>query len=171
MRLALDTAAHRKDLFLERALPPLLLIKAAALLDDALVGWMEANRVKLAKSGYRQTLDGRLQCMQDLGHLDARPLQSVRNLRNGVAHELHTRCTWTELRTALRQIQRALVSLGLASELGTVTTDASRKSQHGKLNDAAQFVCRYSYRILENEKPALELNWTSRVMRRVAERS
>ena len=97
---------------LDYLLPSLLYVKLAAILDEALVFYINHHGLTMPKK-YKKSLHGRIEFLNDQGLIsDYSALHKIRGLRNLLAHEVAEMADWAKLDADLNAIENELQKLG-----------------------------------------------------------
>ena len=98
---------------LDAMLSSLLHVKLVAILDEALIEYLEIKSLVVPKKSYGNSLYGRICFLGDNGALkSAGDLHAVRDRRNSVAHESQEHTDWVTLETDSRIVEGELQYLG-----------------------------------------------------------
>src|SRR5262245_35813845 len=144
-----DQVAAVRNPILETTLPSLLHIKMAALLDEALVSYLDSTGTVLPKS-YHPTLDGRISFCRDSGRVPDGPgLHDMRLRRNAVAHESSSSVSWSQLDEDLTVVHSALQHVGMVGERPRFQVTAERSGVQESTDPGIAFHVNYAVRVVE----------------------
>jgi hypothetical protein len=152
---------HR-DPVLDKLLPTLLGIRAAAILEDGL------NRAIVQKGltippRYRDDLFGRISVLQESGALaNGAELHAIRERRNRVSHEAGVSLDWGSLERDVEEIQRALEFLGIVPSATHLEYHAERSAMKESTEPGIAFTQEFRVWITENDRVAIEFGWTTK---------
>ncbi len=153
------TQLRVKNPVVERLLPSLLHVKAAAILDHALQTFCDDRGLSIPRrQPYGDTLHGRINYLGDNGHLTASAvLHTVRGSRNAIAHDPTDTIDWTKLDNDIQIIHHALVELTFVDRMPDFTVRAERSAAgEGRVPDAICTVD-YSIGVFEGERIVVQL--------------
>lgn len=156
--------AHH-DPLLDYLLPSLLYVKSVSVIDEALIAYINNHALTIPRR-YYNSLHGRIEFLSDQGILAARDaLLAIKDRRNDIAHTATAQATWDELNWAVNEIEKALQGIGLVStrpvyEFHTEKSEAKESTEPGVL-----FTEDYFYVIKENGKRAVQISWTSKILK------
>lgn len=101
---------------LDYLLPSLLYVKMVAILDEALLNFINEHGLTVPKN-YKKSLHGRIEYLNDKSSIaNYTALHGVRDLRNLLAHEVSETTTWDNLKTDLDTVENELQHLGLVGD-------------------------------------------------------
>lgn len=156
-----------KNLIVERLLPALLHIKATAILDYALRGWIHEKGFKLPKA-YRADLNGRIKYLSDQNILRpeaATPLDAIRSLRNALAHEAQHTIDWDKLDQDVHAIHGALQHLSMVGDFPHWEMHAERSALLAGEIPGAIHSRHYVVSIKDGHRVVAEYTWPEHLMR------
>jgi hypothetical protein len=151
----------------ERLLPSLLHVKAAAILDHALKAWATHQNISIPTGRpYGDSLYRRINYLADQGHLtDRTMLHDIRNLRNALAHQPAENVDWAALDRDIAAINATLQELQIVGPMPTWEIIAERSAmQAGAIPDAVWTV-NYSLAIKQDGQTIAEIPWQVHTMR------
>ncbi len=103
---------------LDRLLPSLISVKALAVLDEALVAFLDSKGIDARAYGQREDLNGRIVTAEKAGFIrNGAVLHFARKRRNELAHESDTHAPWNECDTIVDAIQKFLEEQGLVEPM------------------------------------------------------
>jgi len=101
---------------LDYLLPSLLYVKMAAILDEALIFFIDDRDLSVPRK-YNKSLRGRIKCLNDQSLIaNYAALNGVCDLRNLLAHEVSETTTWAILNTDLDAVENELQHLGFVKD-------------------------------------------------------
>ena len=152
---------HR-DPVLEKLLPSLLGIRAAAILEDGLSRAMVQGGLTIPPR-YRDDLFGRISVLQESGALaNGAELHLIRERRNRVSHEAGVSLDWDSLGRDVEEIQKALERLGIVPSATRLEYHAERSAMKESTEPGIAFTQDFRVWITENDRIAIEYNWTTK---------
>jgi hypothetical protein len=150
---------------IEHFLPSIVLVKAAAVFDEAIDDYIAGVYKRLPRE-YRATLEGRICFLVDRNVVTNGPqLHAARLMRNQVAHEKEATVTWQEVDTALQEFETALLAMQLVLPRPKLNffwerSGISLSSEPGVLG-----LRTFNIGVRENDAVAYEANWTQTLYR------
>lgn len=156
----------RKNPLLEDLLPTLLYLKMVAILDDALICYIDQNNLEVPAQKYRHDLNGRIEFLIDSGYLsDGDELHRFRIKRNDMAHKTDAVCSWGDLDADLAKLDHELQHLSLVTVSPKYEFYAEKSA--ARASDDPSVLCAFDYRIgvKADGKPAVGYSWTENILK------
>ena len=138
-----------------------MILRAISLLGEALENFVEVHKISV--KARNPNLYHRLKALDDYGHLlDYDDIDSWRDRRNDVGHEVDEKYEWTEVDACLASVYRELEHLGILSEFPDLharkTKERATESESGAL-----FEQQITVEIYSASKVFHTIGWTVRV--------
>jgi hypothetical protein len=151
--------AGGRKLILEQLLPSLLYVKMVAILDEALVAFIDFHKLKLQKP-YRKDMNGRISFLHDHGHLTrGTDLHRIRNRRNDIAHTDKAQANWPELTADTDIVHAELMYLKCVGAKPHYSVEGERSAAMKSKEPGIAFVQHYAVKVKNGEKLRAAIEW------------
>jgi len=145
---------------LDYLLPSLLYVKMVAILDEALIFFINDRGLKLPKK-YKKSLHGRIEYLNDQSLIaNYTSLHDVRDLRNLLAHEVSETTTWDNLNADLETVENELQHLGFVGDRPNYEYFGERSAMRECDEAGIAFAQDFRFGIKCNDRVTMDISFT-----------
>ncbi|MCA9091597.1 MAG: hypothetical protein KDA90_23540 [Planctomycetaceae bacterium] len=157
-------AATFRNPLLDFLLPSLLYVNMVAILDEALIRFIDVRGLTVPKKKYRNSLHGRIEFLNDKLSIDNySELQSIRDLRNKLAHEVSEHATWETLDADSNTIDKELRHLGFVGERKDYKYFGERSAMYDCGEPNILSAQDYHFGVKHDDQVTMEFSFTKKI--------